>query len=317
MLPGLSLPASTQWDIVEQSANRGCYPAYRELVRQAAQGEVIHNDDTTMKVLALMKNTEEKSRTGMFTTGIVSLCEDKKIALFVTGHQHAGENLQALLTRRQADLEPPIQMCDALSRNMPESLHAILANCLTHGRRTFVDVAEQFPEETRHVIDQLAIVYHNDQTARDMHHSPRERLLFHQRESGPVMKALKSWLTDQIEQKKTEPNSGLGKAIAYMIRHWDPLTLFLRVPGAPLDNNICERVLKTAILHRKNSLFYKTEHGAFIGDLFMSLIHTCTLNGVNPFDYLVALQKHAAAVSKSPRDWMPWNYRDNIPVTDS
>jgi transposase len=314
---GIPLPASTQWDIVEQSANRGCYPAYRELVRQAAQGEVIHNDDTTMKVLALMKNTEEKSRTGMFTTGIVSLCEDKKIALFVTGHQHAGENLQALLTRRQADLEPPIQMCDALSRNMPESLHTILANCLTHGRRTFVDVAEQFPEETRHVIDQLAIVYHNDQTARDMHHSPRERLLFHQRESGPVMKALKSWLTDQIEQKKTEPNSGLGKAIAYMIRHWDPLTLFLRVPGAPLDNNICERVLKTAILHRKNSLFYKTEHGAFIGDLFMSLIHTCTLNGVNPFDYLVALQKHAAAVSKSPRDWMPWNYRDNIPVTDS
>lgn len=314
---GIPLPASTQWDIVEQSANRGCYPAYRELVRQAAQGDVIHNDDTTMKVLALMKNTEEQSRTGMFTTGIVSLCEEKKIALFVTGHSHAGENLQDLLARRQADLEPPIQMCDALSRNMPDALHTILANCLVHGRRNFIDVAGQFPEETRHVIDQLAIVYHHDQTAKDMHLSPRERLLYHQRESGPVMKGLKAWLTAQIDEKKTEPNSGLGKAIAYMIRHWDPLTLFLRVPGAPLDNNICEQVLKKAILHRKNSLFYKTEHGAFIGDLFMSLIHTCTLTAVNPFDYLVALQKHAAAVAKSPRDWMPWNYRDNIPVTDS
>ena len=107
------------------------------------------------------------------------------------------------------------------------------------------------------------------------------------------------------------------KAIAYMLKHWEPLTLFLRVPGAPLDNNICEQVLKKAILNRKNSLFYRTEHGAFIGDMFMSLIHTCNLGHVNPFDYLTALQKHASEVSKNPSNWMPWNYQDSIPVNDS
>jgi transposase len=62
-----------------------------------------------------------------------------------------------------------------------------------------------------------------------------------------------------------------------MLKHWEKLTLFLRHPGPPLDNNICERALKKAILHRKNALFYKTVNGAHVGDVFMSLIYTCEL----------------------------------------
>jgi len=315
---GIPLPASTQWEIIDQAANRGIHPAYRELVRQAAQGQVIHNDDTPMKILELLKEVNEKSsRTGMFTTGIVSIVADRKIALFFTGQKHAGENMVDLLKQRRADLEPPIQMCDALSRNMPEALKTIIANCLTHGRRNFVDIAVSFPEETSQVIDRIALVYKNDQVAKDRNLSPQERLIWHQRESGPVMQDLKTWFSEQRDQKKTEPNSGLGKAIAYMLKHWDRLTLFLRVPGAPLDNNVCERVLKKAILHRKNSLFYKTEHGAFIGDMFMSLIHTCNLGKVNPFDYLTSLQKHASEVFKNPGNWLPWNYQASVPVNDS
>ncbi|MFO8002854.1 transposase, partial [Thioalkalivibrio sp.] len=80
-----------------------------------------------------------------------------------------------------------------------------------------------------------------------------------------------------MEKKLVEPNSGLGKAIKYMLKHWKKLTRFLEVPGTPLDNNIAERALKYAILHRKNALFYKTQNGAKVGDLFMSLIHTCQL----------------------------------------
>ncbi len=94
-----------------------------------------------------------------------------------------------------------------------------------------------------------------------------------------------------------------------MQRHWTELTLFLREAGAPLDNNIVERMLKKAILHRKNSLFYKTMNGAAVGDLFMSLIHTCELNRVNPFDYLTELQRHAEQLRANPSAWMPWNYR--------
>jgi hypothetical protein len=122
------------------------------------------------------------------------------------------------------------------------------------------------------------------------------------------MAALEQWSKAQIDERKTEPNSGLGKAINYLLKRWDALTLFLRVPGAPLDNNLCERALKQAIVHRKNSLFYKTENGAHVGDVFMSLIHTAQLCGANPFDYLTAIQRRADDVAKNPADWMPWNY---------
>jgi hypothetical protein len=109
-----------------------------------------------------------------------------------------------------------------------------------------------------------------------------------------------------------EPNAGLGQAISYLLKHWDKLTLFLRVAGAPIDNNLVERALKKAILHRKNSLFYKTRKGAQMGDLFMSLIHTCELNGANAFDYLTELQRHAEQLKQNPSAWMPWNYRDTL-----
>jgi len=315
---GIPLPASTQWDIVEKAADR-IHPVYNELVRQAAQGDVIYNDDTTMKILELMKNDDKEDdkddplRKGMFTTGILSTSNEWKIGLFFTGRKHAGENMSDLLQQRESSRGPPIQMCDALSRNMPKEFETILANCNSHGRRNFVDVVWNFPEQCQYVIETLAEVYKNDKIAKDHNMSPEERLRFHQAESGPLMEELKLWLNEQLDEKKVEPNSGLGKAISYMLNHWEPLTLFLRVPNAPLDNNLCEQVLKKAILNRKNSLFYKTEHGAYIGDLFMSLIYTCNLNDVNPFDYLTALQRNSSEVFKNPQNWMPWNYKSMIP----
>ena len=311
---GIPLPTSTQWDIVERTGDR-IHPVFRELIKQAAQGEVIHNDDTTMKILALMKENDEDepSRKGMFTTGMLSMINDRKIALFFTGRKHAGENMADLLGHRQSGLSQPIQMCDALSRNVPKDFRILLANCLAHGRRKFVDVAWNFPEKCQYVIETLGQVYKNDAFAKDKNLSPAERLLLHQAESEPLMEQLKTWLNEQIDENKVEPNSGLGQAISYMLKHWTALTLFLREPNAPLDNNLCEQAIKKAILHRKNALFYKTEHGAYVGDMFMSIIHTCNLAGVNPFDYITDLQKHSSEVFKNPRNWMPWNYKAMSP----
>jgi hypothetical protein len=273
-----------------------------------------------MKVLALMSRTqpqeqsrqEESQRSGIFTSGIVSRCEGRTIALFFTGHKHAGENLSEVLAHRAAQFGPPIQMCDALSRNLPGQFKVVLAHCLAHSRRKFVDVVRQFPDECRYLLRTLAEVYRNDALARQQGMSPDERLRFHQEKSGPPMNDLERWLKDQLEEGKVEPNSGLGQAISYMKKHWGKLTMFLQVAGAPLDNNICERALKKVILHRKNSLFYKTLNGAHVGDLFMSIIHTCQLSGVDPFSYLTELQKHAAQLSQTPQQWMPWNYRDTL-----
>jgi len=309
---GIPLAASTQWEIVDEDAET-LEPVFEHLVREAAQAERIYQDDTTMRVLALNagKKQEDKAdeRCGTFTTGLVCESEDKKIACFFTGAQHAGENLRDLLRQRLAELSPPIQMCDALSRNMPEDLLTILCNCMSHARRNFVDLVDVFPEECRFVIELLAQVYHHDSLAKKRNLSADERLRFHKEKSGPLMEQLKSWMEAQIEDKRIEPNSGMGKAIQYMLKRWEKFTLFLRVPGAPLDNNICERALKMAIRHRRNSLFYKTERGARVGDLFMSLIHTCNLMGVNAFEYLTALLRNAAELARDPSRWMPWSYK--------
>jgi hypothetical protein len=116
----------------------------------------------------------------------------------------------------------------------------------------------------------------------------------------------------QFAEHRTEPNSGLGKAMSYLLNHWTKLTLFLSQPGAPIDNNIVERALKKAILNRRNAFFYKTLNGAHTGDLFMSLIHTCELNGANPFDYLTELLRHAEELKQRPSEWMPWNFRETL-----
>jgi len=306
---GIPFPASVQWELMKRAAG-WLRPVLKELIRHAAQGGVVHNDDTGMRILKLVRNTDD-GRTGTFTSGIVSIWREWKIALYFTGWKHAGENLADVLKQRAAESDAPIQMCDALSRNAPKltGIEILLANCLAHGRRQFTEVAESFPDECRYVLESLGAIYGFDAEAKDRGLTPEERLKFHRTHSAPVMEDLRRWMETQFAEHKTEPNSGLGKAISYLLRHWAKLTLFLRQQGAPLDNNIVERALKKAILHRKNALFYKTMNGARVGDLFMSLIHTCELNKVNPFDYLTELLRHPAELIMRPAEWMPWNYR--------
>jgi transposase len=193
---------------------------------------------------------DDAERTGIFTSGVVSTKEGRRIALFFTGRQHAGENLADVLRRRARGLPTPMQMCDALTRNLPKDLKVILGTCNAHNRRKYTEVVENFPAECRYVLETLAKVYKNDEIARDEKLSPEERLRFHQDKSGPLMADLDRWLVDQIEGRKVEENSGLGDAILYSLEHWGKLTLFLREPGAPLDNNTCETALKKAIVHR-------------------------------------------------------------------
>jgi transposase len=251
------LPDATQWDIVSKAV-----PApravFEELIRQAAQAPLLHSDDTPMKVLSLMAERERAEADGVKpaakainTSGIVAVLEQHKVVLFFTGHAHAGKNMQRVLAQRAQELQPPMQMCDALASNVAGVFKTVLANCLTHGRRQVADVAEQFPEAARHVIEALAKVYEHDATCRQEQRSPEQRLSFHQQHSQPIMELLQRWMNEQFEQRLVEPNSGLGKALRYLIRHWHELTLFLRQAGAPLDNNLCEQALKRAILHRK------------------------------------------------------------------
>jgi len=315
------VPSSTQWEVVRDRVG-ALGPVHDELVRRAAAGRVLHNDDTHARILNLMGKRRAKllatgkldnpDRTGLFTTGVVADTNDGPIVLFFTGRKHAGENMAEVLNSRDAKLEPPMQMCDGLARNLPKGHTVVLGNCLAHGRRHIVDEAENFPAECRHVLEELRTVFRNEARCRKLGLTAEQRLELHQAESGPVMNELGKWIEDKLEQKHVEPNSGLGQALRYLLERWDPLTLFLRVPGAPLENNICERALKMAIRHRNNSLFYRSELGAHVGDIYMALIYTADLHAENAFEYLTALFEHERDVAADPAAWLPWTYRATL-----
>ena len=316
------LPASTQWDLVDE----GCdlvEPACDELLRAAAQGKVLHNDDSYMRILELMGKRRAKllasgmlpdpERTGLFTTAVVSIVPAiGTIALFFTGRKHAGENLALVLNKRAKDLPPPIQMGDALTRNLPLGHEIVASNCIAHGRRKIVDEIDNYPVECRFIIERLALVYKLDNECKARSASDEERLLAHQTTSAPLMEEVRAYMAAKLAEKRIEPNSDLGVAFNYFLKRWEKFTLFLRKPGAPLDNNIAERALKMTIRHRKASLFYRSQRGAHVGDVFMTLIHTAELHGQNPSEYLTALLRNYNAVAEKPVDWMPWNYRRTL-----
>lgn len=321
---GVPVPDATQWDQIEKVGDC-CYVVFEYLEFLAAQGELIHQDDTSVRIVTLIKENQAihahaaaqglsrpKERTGMFTTALVVKVGERTICLYYSGRPHAGENLEALLKQRQADPDPPLVMSDALSRNEVATPWVIRCHCLAHGRRQFSDLEEIFPVECQVVLEVLKQVFDHDEEARDQQMSPSARLAYHQEVSRPLMDALKGWLDQQVDDRLVEPNSALGQAISYMQTHWITLTRFLEIEGAPLDNNLVERTLKLFIRQRNNSLFYKTEYSAYMASVLTSLIVTCIYAGINVLDYLEALQEHRAEVFSDPSAWLPWTYQASL-----
>jgi hypothetical protein len=321
---GVPVPDATQWDQIERVADSG-YVVFAYLEHLAAQGELIYQDDTAVRILSLIEENHQAQahaaarglartpeRTGMYTTALVVKVGERMVCLYYCGRAHAGENLAALLTKREAGHEKPLVMSDALSSNEADETTLIRCHCLAHGRRKFSELEEVFPQECTVVLDVLKQVFDHDEAARGQQLSAQERLAYHQVYSGPLMAELKRWLQQQCDERLVEPNSSLGKAIAYLVGHWETLTRFLSIPGAPLDNNLVERALKLFIRQRKNSLFYATEHSAYIASVLTSLIATCLQAGVNTLEYLSALQEHRPEVFAAPEAWLPWTYQARL-----
>lgn len=320
-LVGVPVPDATQWDQTELVGD-SAYPIFKYLERMAAQGEVIYQDDTPQRVLTLIKENQQaaaqahaqgkaktEERVGMQTTALIVQVGERRICLYYTGRRHAGENLERLLAQREPGRSKPLVMSDALSSNKAQEANLLRCHCLAHGRRKFSELDEAFPAESAIVVEALKTVYDHDEQAREEQLSAQERLAYHQTYSAPILTRLKTWLEEQTAQRLVEPNSSLGQAIAYMLGHWESLTRFLLEPGAPLDNNTAERALKLCIRQRKNSLFYATEHSAYIASLLTSVIATCVQASVNALDYLVAVQEHRQEVRANPSAWLPWTYQ--------
>ena len=310
---GVPVPSSTAWDRIEELAS-SLYPVYEKLVEQASQSHVSYIDDTTARVTSFKKQLQEEGteRCGLYTTGISAKLSDKIINLFMTGNRHAGENLDRLLERRREELSPMVRMSDALSNNKPKLKAVVECLCLVHARRQFVDAKVEGRKESEYVIQQLSKIFKNEERLKDRGVTDLERLDYHQRKSQKILRKLRRWCLKKFYLRKIEPNSPLGGAIQYLLKHWKGLTEFLRTPGAPIENNVAERLLKSSILHRKNSLFYRTHLGAYVGDVVMSLIETCRAMNKNPFNYLVALHRNRKTVHRRPELCLPWNYEANL-----
>ena len=318
-LVGVPVADATQWELAERVADCA-YPIFEQLEALAAQGEVIFQDDTHVRILALLAENRRAdaagaplARRGMYTTGLVARVGERVICLYRSGRAHAGDNLSALLARREAGRDRPIVMSDALAANQRDDDDTLIrCHCLAHGRRQFSDLEDVFPVESHQVITVLNQVFAHEAVTRAQALSAAERLAYHQTHSGPLLAALREWLERQFQDRAVEPNSSLGQAFAYLLKRWETLTQFLRIPGAPLDSNTVERALKLCIRQRKNSLFHASPHGAHVAGILTSLIATCVQAGVNALDYLVALQLHRHAVFRQPAAWLPWNYQANL-----
>ena len=316
---GVPVPDATQWDQIEQVGDCASM-VFEQLEQVAAQGELLFHDDTAVRILAFMQENRDRlaaaqaqgvptpnERTGMHTTALVVKVGEHTAILYDSSRRHAGENLQELLDKRAAGLAKPLAMSDALASNAVANEAAVIrCHCLAHGRRTFSDLVEVFPHECQVVLEVISAVCDHDEQARQAQLSPEARLAYHQAQSQPLMDGLNRWLARQREDHLVEPKSVLGKAMGYMQKHWDTLTQFFSVPGAPLDNHLAERALKLFIRQRNNSLFYKNEHSAYIASILTSLIATCLYAGVNAVEYLVALQEHRGEVFAAPAAWLPW-----------
>jgi hypothetical protein len=318
-LVGVPVADATQWDLAEQVADCA-WPVVDYLWALGAQGQVIFQDDTHVRILALVAENRRADavgdtlkRRGMYTTGLVVQVEQRVVCLYRSGRAHAGDNLTDLLAQRGAGLAKPIVMSDALAANQRDDDDRLIrCHCLAHGRRQFTDLEEVFPAEARHVITVLNQVFEHEAVTRTQAMTPAARLAYHQTYSGPRLAALHDWLEQPFQDRAVEPNSSLGKAFTYLLSRWESVTQFLRVAGAPLDNNTVERALKLIIRQRKNSLFYASAHGATVASILTSLIATCVQAGVNALDYLVALQTHRPAVFRRPAAWLPWNYHEAL-----
>jgi len=311
---GWSVTASSIFDQCEYLAN-DAVPAFYEMKRIAANAYLFYIDDTDNRILDSRPEERPKRngkgtqmRSGIYTSGLIAITETgKKIYLYNTNLGHAGEFLDEILRLRDTNLPPPIIMSDALSRNLPTVIvNAIIALCNAHARRLFVEVENNYPEQTPLILDPYGEVWVRNKESEALGHNHEERLAYHKEKSLPVMESIKGQCEAYLASVPCEEHGGFGKACKYFVKHYEGLTQFSKVLGAPIDNNRMEEGLKIKIRSRKTSHFYKTQTGADVANVLTSVIATTYRNGVNPFHYLNGLQRHNESVKADPASWLPW-----------
>ncbi len=319
------ISASSIFDQSEQVANM-IKPVFDHLKVLASSADHFYLDDTTNKILdkkPILKkrrgSNKETLRIGVYSSGMIATYNKKDIVLFKTNIGHAGEFIDEILDKRSKDLQIPKLMSDAASQNKPSRQKVIWCLCNAHARRQFFDLLDDYPEFCKKIIFYFDKIFENERIAKNKKLNEDDRLLFHKEDSLDYYQKIISLAENHLKEKKTEPNSNLGRAIKYLLRHKEGLMQFCYTKGAKLDNNKMEAMLKLIVIGRKNHYFFKSSVGAAVSDTILSVIATAKGTGINIFEYLTHLQRFSKEVRKNPDLWTPWNYLttlENIQKSD-
>mgnify|MGYP000993826807 FL=1 len=308
------ISASSIFDQSELVANM-IKPVFDHLKILASSADHFYLDDTTNKILdakpVLKKrrgSNKEMLRTGVYSSGLIATLDKKDIVLFQTNIGHAGEFIDEILDQRKKDLPIPKLMSDAASQNKPSRREVIWCLCNAHARRQFFDLIDDHPEFCQRIVSYFDRIFENERIAKNKKLNDEDRLVFHREHSLAVYQEIISYAEEHLKEKKTEPNSNLGKAIKYLLKHKNGLMQFCYTLGAKLDNNKMEAMLKLIVLGRKNHYFFKSSAGAAVSDTILSVIATAKSSNINVFEYLTHLQRYSEDVRKNPDLWTPWNY---------
>ena len=309
---GVHVPDASIWDMCERMADI-LRPVRRYLFDKAANAPLFFGDDTGATILDQRaklrpnrKTGKDVLRTGCHTTCVIATIEGGLPAvLFTTGIHHTGEVMDLILAKRNEALPPPIFMGDCIESNTVTAATIYYAGCNAHAIRRFKALTEKYPEHTDYVLSRYRQIYDHEETCKKSGMTDEQRLDDHKQYSRPLLREITEYGEDLFEQRRVEPNSDLGQAFEYIINHERRLSAFARHPGAPLDNNSCERTLRICVRLRETARFFRNPIGASVADTLLTVGGTAQACDANLMDYFVAAQRHADDVRQHPELWVP------------
>lgn len=317
---GVRVPDASMFDQCERLAN-AIAPVAKHLERMSSEVMLLFGDDTGACVLnersAIIPERESGKlveRTGCHTTCVIAVTDDgHHIVHFRIGIQHTGELLDELLSGRPSTSPPPMVMSDALSANKVTVCKVRECFCNAHTVRYFKELKENYPKEAGYALERYRKIFDNEKHCREHELPAEQRLAYHREHSKHLLKEICTHGYDLLEvSKDIEPNSDIGGAYNYILNNEYELSAFCRYPGAPLENNLAERILRLPVHLRDGAPFYRNAVGAAIAANILSVGSTAYQAGVNLLDYFVAILRHSDDVRARPYDWVPWLYEDRV-----
>ena len=272
---GLKIPYSTLTDWVSGTC-RLILPLYEALKAEVLAGSYLHADETPIKVL-------DKDKKGGTHRGYYWVYQDsiKKIVFFDYQESRGREGPKGILENFEGYLQT-----DGYSvyEIFDKRKQITLMHCMAHARRAFHDALDNDKERAGYALDEIQKLYAIERNCKEGSLSFDEAREMRRQKSVPILESLGKWMKEQYIQ--TTPKSAIGKALAYSIERWERLSLYTQDGKLNIDNNPVENSIRPVALGRKNYLFAGSHEAAQRSAMLYSLLGTCKMHSIEPYNWL-------------------------------